>query len=263
MNILFSTGCLFYLPLRDVFELAAEAGFDGCDLVIDGRFDDTRYIDEAMACAGILPVYSLHAPFAKLRSWGTKPEALLRTLDIARNLGAKVVNFHPPSWYSMELHFLKWFKKVKDFQKELGCGDLCLAIENMPLSGKRVMLASYMLNDIKDLVTFGEERNLYFTFDTTHLGTFGGDVVAAFLAFLRTGRLKNIHLSDYGRSESHLFLGRGSLPIVKLLNTMRRLNYDEAVTLEISPNELPKAPVWLRKIMFYQQSLLRLHLRGE
>ncbi len=262
MKVLFSTGCLFYLPLKEIFHLAGEAGFDGCDLVIDSHFANPRSLDLLSECSDLLPVHSVHAPFMKMRSWGTKAEMLSKSIEIAKGVKASVVNFHPPSWYSMELKFLQWFKKVKDFQRELSCEGLDLAIENMPLAGKRVMLASYILNDFKDLIDFGLERNLYFTFDTTHLGTFGDDVVAAFLAFHRTGRLRNIHLSDYGASRSHLFLGSGELPIVKLLNTMRRLEYDGMVTLEVAPNELPKATPWLLKMMRYQLSLVRLHLGG-
>ncbi|HEY3276717.1 MAG TPA: sugar phosphate isomerase/epimerase [Syntrophorhabdaceae bacterium] len=260
VKILFSTGCLYYLPIRDIFTIAGEAGFEGCDLVIDSRFNDPRFIDKVRECLDILPVYSVHAPFAKMRSWGSSQEILSRTLEIGSILGAGVVNFHPPSWYSMEMKFFRWFKKVKDFQEEFECRGCSLAVENMPLLGKRLMLAPYVLNAYEDLISFGMERNLYFTFDTTHLGTFGGDVVAAFLKFFSTGRLKNIHISDYGGYKSHLFLGRGDLPVAKLLNTARRLGYDEYVTLELAPHELPKTRPWLVKMLEYQASLLKLHL---
>jgi len=260
MKILFSTGCLYYLPLKDVFHVARKAGFDGCDLVIDGRFNNDRYIETVMECGEILPICSIHAPFVRIKSWVANPDILTRTIDIARKVGARIVNFHPPSWYSMEMKFIKWFKKVADFQEELGCGDIALAIENMPLVGKRVMLAPYIFNDYEDLIAFGLERNLFFTYDTTHLGTFGGDSVAVFLKYFRTKRLKNIHLSDYGNFKSHLFLGTGELSIVKLLNTLRRLGYDEFVTLELAPDELPRTQEWLMKMLAYETAFMRLHL---
>ena len=260
MKVLFSTGCLFQLPLKDIFTIARDAGFDGCDLVIDGRFRGGGIIDTVMECLEILPVYSVHAPFVKMKEWGQARDILARSLEVAKTVGAGVVNFHPPSWYSMEMKFLKWFRKVEDFQREFGCTVPGLALENMPLVGNRVMLAPYVLNAYEDLITFGVERNLYFTFDTTHLGTFGGDVTAAFLKFFKTERLKNIHISDYGNFKSHLFLGRGQLPLAKLLNTARRLGYKELVTLEISPHELPKARAWLIDVLAYQASFLKLHL---
>ena len=260
MKILFSTGCLFHLPVRDVFTIAEKAGFEGCDLVIDARYNDDRYIDKARECLEILPVYSVHAPFVKMRSWGSTYDGLARTVGIAKTLGASVVNFHPPSWYSMEMKFFKWFKKVNDFQEEFGCGECSLAIENMPLLGRRLMLAPYVLNAYEDLITFGLERNLYFTCDTTHLGTFEGDVTAAFLKFFETKRLKNVHISDYANFKSHLFLGRGVLPLARLLNTMRRLGYQGFVTLELSPHELPKTREWLIRMLSFQASFLKLHL---
>jgi len=261
MKILFSTGSLFYLPIKDIFSIAKEAGFEGCDLLIDQNFNDDCYIDTVIECLDVLPVYSIHAPFLKIKAWGNNLYALMRAIDVAKRLKVQVVNFHPPSWYNMEINFFKWFKKVKDFQKELECEQsLFLTIENMPLIGKTLMLAPYVLNNFEDLIAFGMERNLYFTFDTTHLGTFESDLVAAFLKFLKTERLKNVHVSDYAQFKSHLFIGRGELPIVKLLNTMRRLGYDEMVTLEVGPHELPRTREWLVRILSYELSFLKLQL---
>ncbi len=263
MKILFSTGCLFYLPVKDIFELAGEAGFDGCELVVNANFNQPNYVDRVKECLEILPVKSVHAPFIKMASWGNKINSLMLTVDVARQLHADIVNFHPPSWFHMEMQFYKWFSSVYDFQKELGCEDIPLTIENMPLSGKKLMLAPYVLNDYNDLVEFGVKKNLYFTFDTTHFATFENDVIAAFLTVFRTGRLKNVHLSDYQNSRSHLFLGSGELPIVKLLSTMMRLGYEGMITLEVSPNELPRTRQWLLKVMKYQLAFLRMNLGME
>lgn len=260
MKILFSTGCLYYLPIKEIFILAKEAGFDGCDLVIDRMFNRPDYIDTVIECHNILPIYSIHAPFLKIDAWGSKTNAIIETIKIAKTLSAGVINFHPPSWFSVELSFFSWFRKIQDFQKTLGCEGIRLTIENMPLVGKRLMLTPYILNDFRDLIDYGLKRNLDFTFDTTHLGTFGVDPVVGFMSFFKTGRLKNVHISDYDESRSHLFLGRGNLPVARLLNTMRRLGYDEMITLEISPEELPRTRQWMIKMMGYQLSLMRLHL---
>lgn len=260
MKLLFSTGSLFYLPLKEIFFYARDAGFDGCDVIIDRRFNNNRYIDSLIECNDILPVYSIHAPFQKMEAWGTQADAISRTVDIGKRLGALVVNFHPPSWFSLEVSFLQWFRRVKDFQKELNCEGIALTIENMPLSNKTLLLAPYILNNYDDLISFGMEKNLYFTFDTTHLATFGYNIIEAFLKYFQTGRLKNIHISDYKDFKSHLFPGRGELPIVKLLNTIRRLGYDEMVTLELGPEELPRTKEWLIKLMKFEVSFLKMHL---
>jgi len=263
MKILFSTGCLYYLPMKDVFHLAREAGFDGCELVIDRRFNDSHSIDTAIQCREILPVLSIHAPFMKMNAWGNQVCSLQRSVEIAKILDAEIVNFHPPSWFSMEFTFFRWFRKVQDFQAKLGGDGVILTIENMPRIGKRLLLAPYILNGFEDLIEFGETKNLFFTFDTTHLATFGDDVIRAFLRFFRTKRLKNIHISDFRDHESHLFLGSGELPLVKLLNTIGRLGYDGMITLEVSPHELPRTREWLLKMIEYQVTFMKMHLRKE
>ncbi|MBP8625196.1 MAG: sugar phosphate isomerase/epimerase [Syntrophorhabdaceae bacterium] len=260
MKVLFSTGCIYYLPIKEIFILAKEAGFDGCDLVINRHFNRPDYLDIVKGCCQILPVYSIHAPFLKIDAWGSKTNAIVQTVRIAQALNAGIINFHPPSWFSAELLFFRSFRKIEDFQKSLGSEGIRLTIENMPLVGKKLMLTPYILNDFKDLIEYGLKRNLDFTFDTTHLGTFGIDPVVGFLSFFRTERLKNIHISDYNDTESHLFLGRGDMPVARFLNTLRRLNYDGMITLEVSPEELPRTREWMIKMMRYQLSLLRFHL---
>ncbi len=260
MKILFSTGGLFYLPLKEVFQIAGDAGFEGCDLVITPESAEAGYLDMVLECTRILPIHSIHAPYKKMPAWGSEAEVLVRTVELAKRVGARVVNFHPPSWYLFEFNFYKWFHKIEDFQKAFGCDEVFLALENMPLMGKRLMLAAFVLSDYRDLIEFGMKRNLYFTFDTTHCATFGRDVIVAFLSYLKSGRLKNIHLSDFGDFRQHRYLGRGELPVVKLLNTIRRTGYDEMVTLEISPYELPRTREWLTKLMRHQASFMKLHL---
>ena len=111
---------------------------------------------------------------------------------------------------------------MKDFQKELGCCKSCVALENMPLVGGEIKRRPYVLNDFKDMIKFGTQRNLYFTFDTTHIATFEHDAIDAFRHYAKTGRLKHVHLSDYAAERSHLFPGTGHLPLEGLLDAMVR-----------------------------------------
>jgi sugar phosphate isomerase/epimerase len=260
MKLLFSTGSLYHLPIEKIFEVARQAGFDGCELVAGPNLGDDAYLDRVFRCAETFPVLSIHAPYMRIPAWGDDVEALRRTVTLGQELGAAVVNFHPPSWFSLELQFLRWFRRVHDFQETLSCGSLALTIENMPRMGRKLMLAPFILNEIQDLIQFGIAKNLYFTFDTTHCASFHGDVVAGFLRYLATGRLKNVHLSDYGDAREHLFLGRGEVPVVRLLNAMRRLEYNGLLTLELAPQEWPKNEEWLVKLMGYSVSFLKLHL---
>jgi len=239
-KILLSTGSRFHLPLKEILLIARRTGFDGCDLVIQRHLDNEEYRDTLRESLSILPAFALHVPFEKLRSWGNQVQALMKSISLADEFGIPVVNFHPPSWFHLEIGFLRWFRKVRDFQTELGCGKVCVALENMPLVGEEIKRRPYMLNNFKDMIRFGVERNLYFTLDTTHLATFEHDSIAAFLDYQRTGRLKHIHMSDYARDRSHLFPGEGDLPLARLLETVHAAGYDGAISLEVAPAELPR-----------------------
>jgi sugar phosphate isomerase/epimerase len=260
MNILFSTGSLPHLPIEETFALVKEAGFSGCELVIDKSFEEPRYEERVRECLTILPVHSIHAPYTSIPSWGDEIQALTRTIDLARELRAKVITFHPPSWLAREFRYYLWFRKVRDFQKELKTEGIFLAIENMPRI--KLILPPYFLNHFRRLIRLGMQRNLYFTLDITHMGTYGFDTVAAFLIFFKSGRLRNIHLSDYSlwRDKGHLGIGRGELPIVRLLNTVRSLGYEGNITLEVAPHELPRTREWLLRVITYGASFLKLHL---
>jgi len=260
MRILFSTGSVTHVPIERVFELVREAGFDGCDLVVGPEFNDPKYRQRVIKCLEILPIVSMHSPYRRVDAFGSQTQSLYCSLELARELGSQVVTFHPPSWYEREFSFLWWFYQVKDFQRRLECGNVALAIENMPL--RRLIFPTYTLNGFKRLIRFGMARNLYFTYDITHMGSCGHDIIDALMLYMRTGRLKNVHVSDYSlwREQSHLGIGRGELPIVRLLNTMKRFGYDSCVTLELAPNELPRTKEWLSKVISYACSYLRLQL---
>jgi sugar phosphate isomerase/epimerase len=263
MKILFSTGSLSRLPVDEVFSLVRTAGFDGCELVVGKEFNRPERMEEVVRCLSILPIYSLHAPYVHIAAWGDEAQALARAVRLAGELGARVLTFHPPSWLAREFKYYRWFRKVRDFRQELGSGDISLNLENMPLF--KLVIPPYILNNFERLIRFGLERNLSFTYDVTHIGTYGHDIVDVFLLYAGTGRLTNIHLSDYSlwREKSHLGIGRGELPIVRLLNTMRRVGYDGMVTVEIAPQELPRTDEWLLKVMSYTAAYLRLHLGLE
>ncbi len=260
VKVLFSTGSLGHMPIKEVFLIAKEAGFDGCEFVVGKNFNRSGYKDEVLSCREILPVYSIHAPYVAINAWGNERRTLEKSVELARELNAQVITFHPPSWLAREFRFYRWFKKITDFQREFNCNPPSLCIENMPLI--KLIIPPYILNNYKKLIRYGLKKNLYFTYDITHIGTFGHDIINVFLFYLNTGRLKNIHLSDYSlwREKGHLGIGRGELPIARMLNTMSKLGYDGMATLEVAPQELPRTRDWLLKVMNYSAAYLKLHL---
>jgi len=72
------------------------------------------------------------------------------------------------------------------------------------------------------------------------MGTRRIDFIEEFLLFYRSGRVKNIHFSDYRPFHEHLYPGKGHLPLTRFLHLLGRIGYGEFLTVEITPQELPE-----------------------
>jgi sugar phosphate isomerase/epimerase len=239
MQISISTGTLFIFPLRRAFAMAAEAGFDGLELIINQDFEhiNARRLIEELST--IMPILSIHAPFMPLHGWGNQIDSLLRSVELAAACGVPLVNFHPPSWLGCEFGFWRWMYRIRDFQKEVGGGEVILTLENMPWGG-RFRINPNILYQSEKMIEFITERNLYQTFDCTHMGSGKANFINDFYLFHDSGRVRNIHFSDYGHGREHLLPGRGILPLTRFLNHLRTIGYNETLTLELSPHEFPK-----------------------
>lgn len=238
MLISISTGTLFTFPLKKAFRIASEAGFDGVELIINQDFQKVNTRQVMAEMSQILPIRSIHAPFMPLDGWGGPVDSLKRCVELAAGCDVPLVNFHPPSWMGVELKFWRWMYRVIDFQKEVGQGAVTVTLENMPWTG-RFRLNQYILSSTDELIEFLQERNLFLTFDCTHMGSGKANFINDFYLCYNTGRIKNIHFSDYGHGREHLLPGHGILPLTRFLNHLRSTNYGEVLTLELSPHEFP------------------------
>src|SRR5512140_1282411 len=170
MILSLSTGSLFSLPLQRVFELAAESGFDGVELIINQDFQRVNSGKLIRSLQQIATIHSIHAPFMELDGWGGPIESLKRSVELAAECGVPLVNFHPPSWMGFEIGFWRWLYKVRDFQKELGADGVIVTMENMPWVGT-LKINPHILSDTGQMIDFMSERNLFMTFDCTHMGS--------------------------------------------------------------------------------------------
>ena len=238
MRFSLSSGTLFTFPLPKAFEMAKAAGFDGLELIINQEFQRVNSRTLISELSRIHPIHSIHAPFMMLDGWGGPIEMLRKCVELAEDAGIGLVNFHPPSWLGMELRFVRWLYRVFDFQKEVGRDNELVTIENMPWVGK-YKINPHILSVTQKMVEFITERNLYMTFDTTHLGSGKTNFINDFYMFYNSGRIRNIHFSDYGHGKEHLIPGHGILPLTRFLNHLRQTGYDASFTLELSPHEFP------------------------
>jgi len=245
MKLILSAGSLYTLPATQVFEMARDVGFDGMEIIINHDFAGSHYLDYMLDLQGILPILSIHAPFFEIDGWGNKIDQLRRTAELALQAGVPLINFHPPNWLFFEFKFWRWLKTIKDFQAEIGQDQVLITIENMPCL-PQFKINPYMLTRIENMVRFMEDRNLYLTFDTAHCGSMHTDFLGDFHQFYESGRMRNIHFSDYGNGMEHLFPGHGALPLTRFLNHLRETDYDHALVLELAPHEFPDTPELIR-----------------
>jgi sugar phosphate isomerase/epimerase len=233
-----SSGTLFTFPLPKVFRLAHEIGFDGLEVIINQEFQRQNPRSVLRELGTIMPIHSIHAPFMPLDGWGSPMDSLKRSVEIAADCGVPLVNFHPPSWLGFEIRFWRWFYSIQDFQKEIGGGAVIVTVENMPWVG-RFHINPNILSATDRMIEFVQERNLYLTFDTTHMGSGKANFINDFYKFYNSGRIRNIHFSDYGHGKEHLLPGHGILPLTRFLNHLSTTGFGETLTLELSPHEFP------------------------
>lgn len=239
VRISLSTGTLYVFPVLRAAEIAAKTGFDGIELIINQQFEKGSSRRLIAELTSIVTVNSIHAPFMPLDGWGGPVDSLKRSVELAALNDVPLVNFHPPSWMGLEIGFWRWLYGVRDFQQEIGGGKVVVTMENMPWVGK-YRINPNILSRPTDMIAFGRDHNLFFTFDTTHMGSGKVNFINEFFLFYNSGRIRNIHFSDWGHGREHLLPGHGILPLTRFLNHLRNTDYEGTLTLELSPHEFPR-----------------------
>jgi len=239
MKFILSAGSLHTYPLPLACEIARDIGFDGVEIIINHDFEYGCGCELLAEVCKILPVTSLHAPFFDINGWGNKILQLEKTVDLAIDNDIPLVNFHPPVWLTLERKFWRWLNRVEDFQQQVGRGKVSVTIENMPANGP-LGCNPHFLHNTGAMIEFIQQRNLFLTFDTAHMGTCKTNFLTDFHYFYDSDRIRNVHFSDYANGREHLLPGHGKLPLTRFLNHLRETGYDGTVTLELTPHELPE-----------------------
>lgn len=252
-TIALSTGSLYTYGLARVFDLAAEAGFDAVEVLVDHRWDSRQpaYLRQLTEKTG-LPIVAVHNPFSlSVPGW---PEdslgRLCETAALAREVGAKVVVAHLPlragavriqffGRRRMSLLLPLPFGGETDYRDFLLNGlakfeadeRMVIGVENMPAKqylGRKVSI--HWLNDPDTLMGIP-----HLTLDTTHIGTWGYDLLAIYERL--KARIVHVHFSDFDAKE-HRLPKNGHLPLEGLLQRLTRDGYEGAVSLEVGPEVL-------------------------
>lgn len=246
MKFSLSTGTLYIYPLRWIFRLARETGFDGVELVVNPeailrRGEAVRQLAQAEG-VGILTVHPTVMP---LPGWRERYGGMAPTIQLAREAGAGLVVMHTPRSESLdEGEGLVYRQRIEAWQNRLAGTGLQLAIENRAVRHERHR--QHALTPPAGLRAFADRYDLGLVLDTTHAGSAGQDLLHARQVF--DNRLVNVHLSDMGGRVplarlpgarvllgQHRFPGDGDLALSALLADLRRTGYAGPVTLEVNP----------------------------
>jgi sugar phosphate isomerase/epimerase len=267
LPIALSTGSLFTYGIARVFELAAEAGFDGVEILADHRWDSRQpsYIRRLSKDTG-LSIVAVHNPFKPhVPGWPHDSLGRLReTVRLAQGVGAPVIVAHLPLRIrGVKLEFfgfrrdpvklsIPWggesnyrdflLDGLARFEEEEG---IKIGIENMPLRRFLGCKADiYWLNDPQSLA-----RMPHLTLDTTHIGTWGYDLLTVYDQ-LKT-RIIHVHLSNFNGQE-HQLPGEGHLPLGKFLGRLALDGYQGTVSVEVNPDALQAEDEGLMRANLHQ-----------
>ncbi|MFQ3567895.1 MAG: sugar phosphate isomerase/epimerase [Aggregatilineales bacterium] len=249
--VIFSTGSLYVLDTAQCFALAAEAGFDGIEIMCDERYGtrDPQYLRDLSQQHG-LPVRVAHTPFRpNLPGWHARDMVGLigETLALAEALGCETIVVHLPikvnyfafggngRRYYLPLPTLsnplkRWLEReLPSVQRST---PVKIALENLPvkkLAGRVVDLAHW------NTVEAWSQAHDCLTMDTTHWATHGVDPLEAYRA--GRGRICHVHLSNFDGRE-HRLPHRGHLDLGGLLRTMAADGFNDTICLELHPDAL-------------------------
>lgn len=244
MRISFSTGTFYHRELAYSLDLAREAGFDGVELVVGARYvlKSIATYQRAVAASGV-PVLSVHPPFYLLPGWPRRfTQAIPQLAGITQALGGEFCVVHTPFLANAETPRAQRY--TDGLRQGLAAGGqrIQIALES---SQYNLRTHRYLLDDLRALVDFAQERGCAVTFDTCHAGANGEDLLECY-EIVRPA-LRNVHLSDVfwrgGKPITHRLPGEGSLPLAAFLGLLARDGYDGLITLEIHPRE---AGFWSR-----------------
>lgn len=229
-----STASVWPLKAGTAFELAAELGYDGVEVMVwaDAVSQDVSALRRWSRRTGV-PVLSIHSPSLLItqRIWSPDPEVRLRmSVDAAAELGARTVVVHPP--FRWQRRYGDAFGDLVDELEE--SSGIEIAVENMfkvrPPGGSKNSRVSAFRPSI-DPTDVGFR---HYTLDLSHAAAARMDALA--LAQRMGEGLSHLHLADGTGlpKDEHLVPGRGGQPCAEILEKLVSSGFGGQIVLEIN-----------------------------
>ncbi len=225
-----STASVWPEPAGIAFQLAAELGYDGVEVMVwtDPVSQDVPALGALSERFGV-PIFALHAPCLLItqRVWAVDPAVRLdRSVAAATTLGAGTVVVHPPfRWHRR--YAANFTRQIAELEQATG---VVVAVENMfPLRRGRLAVSGFAPSP--DPTDVG---HAHYTLDLSHTAVSRVDAVA--LAERMGEGLVHLHLTDGSGSprDEHLVPGHGSQPCVQVCQGLAERGFDGTVVVEIS-----------------------------
>jgi sugar phosphate isomerase/epimerase len=234
------------LPFEASVQWAAGEGFDFVELLLDGRYARERIADrvasmrQVLEDAGVGIVVHLPfaldpgSPFAPVRE-GVIAE-LAAGMDLAADLGAETVVFHPSS----DAWDLGWTEGERREFVHAGLDELVPAARDRDLEPclENVVSSHYDAAAFPELLARYPDASM--TFDTSHALLSGMDE-PAMAAFCRehADRVGHLHLVDTrGGDDEHLPVGMGRIDFATVLAGLAGAGWSGTATLEVGTDDL-------------------------
>jgi sugar phosphate isomerase/epimerase len=246
LRIALSTASLYLYPLRHIFALAKNTGFEGLELAscLEARAKGSKYVRRLSEEYG-LPIFTLHPPMVPMPKRSEHHKLLPQLIPVAEDLACRYIVIHAPKALVLDEGLgREYVDAVEACVKELRGSSTRLCVENQAVF--RPSDREYALSTPGKLRQFVEEHDLAVTLDTAHAASFPYDLLEAYEVL--GGRLVNVHLSDFRRDLSippwfnlHTFFkhhqvpGDADLPLIPLLKRLTTDSYRGLITVEVSP----------------------------
>jgi sugar phosphate isomerase/epimerase len=228
--IALSTASVYPETTANGFELASRLGYDAVEVMvgidpISQEVDAVRHLSEYHQ----VPVCAVHAPCLLItqRVWGVEPWGKLeKSAEMAQAVGADVVVVHPP--FRWQRDYARGFVDgIAALEERTG---VAFAVENMyPWRASRREMQVYVPGWDPSEHSYSNA-----TIDLSHSAVARQDPVA--MARRLGDRLRHIHMTDGTGSakDEHLVPGRGTQPVVELLEHLAGVDFGGHVVLEIN-----------------------------
>jgi sugar phosphate isomerase/epimerase len=225
-----STASVYPESVTAGFELAAELGYDGVELMVwaDPISQDVPAVARLSERFGV-PVLAVHAPCLAVtqRVWSAEPIGRIRrSVAAAAELGARTVVLHPPFRWQRR-YAARFADEVARAGEHAGVE---LAVENMfPISRSGVSTVPYSPGFDPT-----EVGHAHYTLDLSHTAAAGVDALAM-LERMGSG-LSHVHLADGSGAprDEHLVPGRGHEPCAQVCEQLLTTGFDGVVVVEVS-----------------------------